>query len=73
MNVCPDQNIPYIDHSSSIQQNHNKESKVPLNRCWIVVFANTTSNFLSEYYWWDHDNSSENHLVQHNYNKELKS
>ena len=37
------------------------------------MFSNTSSKFLSEYYWRDPDNSKEIHLVQDNYNKELKS
>ena len=44
-----------------------------LNRYGTIVFSNTSSKFLSEYYWRDHDNSKEIHLVQDNYNKELKS
>lgn len=44
-----------------------------MNRYVIKFFANTFSKFHSEYYWWDHDNSNKNHLIQYNYNKELKS
>ena len=44
-----------------------------LNRCGTIVFANTFSNFLSEYFCWGHDNSNKIHLVHDNYNKELKS
>ena len=58
-------------HSSSIQQNH--VSKVNLNRCETMIFANTFSKFLSEYYWWDHDNSKKIHFGQDIYNKKLKS
>ena len=50
INMCSHRNIAYIDHSSSIQQNHINESKVHLNRYGTVVFANTFSIFLSEYY-----------------------
>ena len=50
INMCSHRNIAYIDHSSSIQQNHINESKVHLNRYETVVFANTFSKFLSEYY-----------------------
>ena len=70
INMCSHQNIAYIDHSSSIQQNHINESKVHLNRYGTVVFANTFSKFLPEYYWWDHDNSNKIHLVQDIYSKE---
>ena len=48
INMCSHQNIAYIDHSSLIQ-NHMNESKVHLNRCGTIVFANTFSKFLSEY------------------------
>ena len=50
INMCSHRNIAYIDHSGSIQQNHINESKVHLNRYETVVFANTFSKFLSEYY-----------------------
>ena len=70
INMCSHRNIAYIDHSSSIQQNHINESKVHLNRYGTVVFANTFSKFLSEYYWWGHDNSNKIHLVQDIYSKE---
>ena len=50
INMCSHRNIAYIDHSSSIQQNHINGSKVHLNRYGTVVFANTFSKFLSEYY-----------------------
>ena len=50
INMCSHRNIAYIDHSSSIQQNHINESKVHLNRYGTVVFANTFSKFLPEYY-----------------------
>ena len=50
INMCSHRNIAYIDHSSSIQQNHINESKVHLNRYGTIVFANTFSKFLSEYY-----------------------
>ena len=71
--LCSHRNIAFIDHSSSIQQNHINESKVHLNRYGTIVFANTFSKFLSEYYRWGHDNSNKIHLVQNIYNKELKS
>ena len=50
INMCCHRNIAYIDHSSSIQENHINESKVHLNRYGTIVFANTFSKFLSEYY-----------------------
>ena len=50
INMCSHRNIAYIHHSSSIQQIHINESKVHLNRFETIVFANTFSNFLSEYY-----------------------
>ena len=50
MNTCFDRNIAYIDHSSSIWQSLLNESKVYLNRYGTIVFANTFSKFLSEYY-----------------------
>ena len=62
-NICSHQNIAYIDHSCLIQQNHIKESKVHLNRYETVVFEYTFSKFLSEYYWWGHDNSDKIHLI----------
>ena len=70
--MFPSEHICVSDHSSLIQQNHINESKVHLNRYGTVVFANTLSRFISEYYRWDHDNSNKIHLVQDNYNKELK-
>ena len=68
INMCSHRNIAYIDHSSSIQQNHIKE-----NRYGAIVLANTFSKFLSKYYWWGHDNSDKIHLVQNICSKELKS
>ena len=50
INMCSHRNITYINHSSSIQQNHINESKVHLNRYGTIVFANTFSKFLSEYF-----------------------
>ena len=50
VNMCSHRNIANIDHSSSIQQNHIDESKGHLNRYGTVVFENTFSKFLSEYY-----------------------
>ena len=50
INMCSNRNIAYIDHSSSIQQNNINESKMHLNRYETIVFANTFSKFLSEYY-----------------------
>ena len=50
INICSHRNIAYMDHSSSIQQNHINESKVHLNRNGTINFANTFSMFLSEYY-----------------------
>ena len=71
--MCSHRNIAYINHSSSIQQNHINESKVDLNRYGAIVFANFFSKFLSEYCLWRHENSNKNHFVQDNYNKELES
>ena len=47
MNMCSDRNIAYIDHSSSIQQNHINASKLHLNRYRTIFFANSFSRFLS--------------------------
>ena len=41
INMCSHRNIAYIDHSSSIQQNHMNESKWHLNRYGEIVFGNT--------------------------------
>ena len=71
--MCSDQKTAYNDHSSSIQQNHIRESEVHLNKYGTIVFANNFSNFLSEYYWWGYDNINKIHLVKDNYNEELKS
>ena len=49
INMCSHRNIAYIDHSSSIQQNHISENKVHLNTYGEIVFANTFSKSLSEY------------------------
>ena len=69
--MCSHRNIVYINHSNSIQQNHINESKVHLYGYGTIVFENTFClKFLSEYYWWDHDNSNKTHLVQDNYSKE---
>ena len=43
-----------------------------LNRYGTIVFPNTFSKFLSEYYWWGHNNSNKIHLVQDIYKIELK-
>ena len=49
--MCPERNIPYIDHTNSIQPgNHLNESKSHLNRYGTIAFANSMSTFLSEYY-----------------------
>ena len=37
INMCSHRNIAYINHSSSIQQNHINESKVHLNRYGFLV------------------------------------
>ena len=50
INICSHRNIAYMDHSSSIQQNHINKSKVHLNRNGTINFGNTFSMFLSEYY-----------------------
>ena len=47
INMYSHQNIAYIDHSTSIQQNQINESKVHLNKYGTIVFANTLCNFLS--------------------------
>ena len=73
INMCSHRNTAYIDLYSSIQQNHINESKMHLNRYWTIVFANTFSNFVSEYYWLGHDNSNKIHLVQDIYNNKLKN
>ena len=50
-NMCSHRNIAYIDHSSSIQQNHINESKVHLDRFGTIVFLNTfCEKLLSEHY-----------------------
>ena len=72
--MYPERNIPYIDHTNSIQPgNHLNESKSHLNRYGTIAFANSMSTFLSEYYWWYHDSSNIDHLPQGNFNKESKS
>ena len=48
MNMCSDRNIAYIDHYRASQQNLINESKVYLNKCRTIAFANTFSKFLSE-------------------------
>ena len=73
INMCSHRDVAYIDHPSSIQQNHINQGKVHLNRYGTIIFANTFFKFLSEYYWWVHDNRNKIHFVQDIYNKELKS
>ena len=49
VDMCFNWNIAYIDHSSSIRQNHIYQSKGHLNRYGTIVFVNTLSKFLSEW------------------------
>ena len=42
----------------------HKRNKAHSKRYGTIVFANTFSKFLSECYWWGHDNSNKIHLVQ---------
>ena len=51
IHMCAERNIPYIDHTNSIQpENHLNESKLHFNRYGTIAFANSMSKFLSEYY-----------------------
>ena len=51
VHMCIERNIPYIDHTNSIQpQNHLNESKLHFNRYGTIAFANGISKFLCEYY-----------------------
>ena len=51
VHMCAGRNIPYIDHTNSIQpENHLNESKLHINRYGTIAFANSMSKFLSEYY-----------------------
>ena len=71
--MCAEQNIPYIDHTNSmLAENHRNESKLHFNRYGTIVFANSMSKFLSEY-WWYHVSSNIDHLLQENFNKEWNS
>ena len=44
-----------------------------MNRYGAIISGNAFSKFLSEYCWLCHDNNNKIHLVQDNYDKELKS
>ena len=69
LHMFAERNIPYIDHTNSIQQgNRPYESKFHLNRFGKLTFA----KFQSEYYWWYDDSSNIEHLVQEKRNKESK-
>ena len=51
LHMCAERNIPYIDHTNSIQpENHLNESKLHFNRYGTIAFANSISKFLSKYY-----------------------
>ena len=51
VHMCAERNIPYIDYINSIQpENHLNESKLNFNRYGTIAFANSISQFLSEYY-----------------------
>ena len=51
VHMCAERNIPYIDHTNSIQpENHLNESKLHFNRYGTIAFANSISKFLSKYY-----------------------
>ena len=72
--MCAEPDIPYTDHNNSIQpENHPNESKLYFNRYGTIVLANSISKFLSEYFWWYHDSSNIDHLLQENFYKESKS
>ena len=74
VHMCAERNIPYIDHTNSIQpENHLNESKLHFNRYGTIAFANSISKFLSKYYWWCRDSSNFDHLFQENFDKESKS
>ena len=73
VHMCPKRNIPYIDHTNSIQPENHLKSKLHFNRYGITAFANSISKFLFKYYSWCHDNSNFDHLFQENFDKEWKS
>ena len=74
VHMCAEQNIPYIDHTNSIQlENHLNESKLHFNRYGTIAFANSISRFLYKYYSWCRDSSNIDRLFQENFNKESKS
>ena len=51
VHMCAERNIPYIDHTNSIQpENHLNKSKLHFNRYGTIAFANSISKFLSKYY-----------------------
>ena len=48
VHMCAERNIPYIDHTNSIQpENHLNESKLHFKRYGTVAFVNSISKFLS--------------------------
>ena len=74
VHMCAERNIPYIDHTNSIQrENHLNESKLHFNRYGTIAFANSISKFLSGYYWWCYDSINFDLLFQENFEKESKS
>ena len=74
VHICAEPNIPYIDHTNSIQQeNHLNESKLHFNRYGNIAFTNSISKFLSKYYCWCHDSSNFDHLFQKSFDKESKN
>ena len=65
MNMCPDRNIAYVNHYSSISQNHINESKQEFLGTLCLSFCQSFTARV-------HDNSNKNHLAQRNYNKRIK-
>ena len=71
--ICIERNIAFIDHTNYVEsENHVDESKLLFKRYGTIVFVNSISRFLSEHYWWHHDSSNINHLLQENFSKESK-
>ena len=59
IHMCAEWNIPYIEHSNSIQsENHLNKSNLHFNRFGTIVFANNISKFLYECCWWYYDSSN---------------
>ena len=51
VHMCAERNIPYIDHTNSIQPgNHFNDSKLPFSRYGTTAFASSISKFLYKYY-----------------------